>query len=202
MRATDISRGRQILVRFLALAEERLAYLTGLYETGRWTRYFTQTELLDNVRDAKNAVDAWKLLVSTEALPNNRPVDLDWLNHGRPLPARQHLLPDVEHRQLSARFTEPMPEPAFQSATFQSATFQSKARETAALDLRPGVAEPIRTEKPMLAVPLRTDAVRLPAPVVAAVLKPVIESPKPAAWQNSLDFALMRERYPLLRKTG
>jgi uncharacterized repeat protein (TIGR03809 family) len=197
MRATDISRGRQILVRFLALAEERLAYLTGLYETGRWTRYFTQTELLDNVRDAKNAVDAWKLLVSTEALPNNRPVDLDWLNHGRPLPARQHLLPDVEHRQLSARFMETMPEPDFDSATFQSV-----ARQTAAIHPRPGVAEPIRTEKPMMVVPVTTDAVRLPAPAVAAVLKPVIESPKPAAWQNSLDFALMRERYPLLRKTG
>jgi uncharacterized repeat protein (TIGR03809 family) len=149
------------------------------------------------VRDAKNAVDAWKLLVSTEALPNNRPVDLDWLNHGRPLPARQHLLPDVEHRQLSARFMETMPEPDFDSATFQSV-----ARQTAAIHPRPGVAEPIRTEKPMMVVPVTTDAVRLPAPAVAAVLKPVIESPKPAAWQNSLDFALMRERYPLLRKTG
>ena len=197
MRASDISRGRQILARFLALAEERLAYLTGLYETGRWTRYFTQAELLDNVRDAKNAVDAWTLLVSTEALPNNRPVDLNWLNHGRPLPARQHLLPDVEHLQLSARFTQPLPEPAFETDTFEPVAY-----ETAAFDPLPTVAEPIRIDKPMMAIPVRIAAVPLPAPAVAAVLKPVIESPKPAAWQNSLDFALMRERYPLLRKTG
>ena len=186
MRASDISRGRQILLRFLALAEERLAYLTELYETGRWQRYFTQAELIENVRDAKKAVDAWTLLVSTEALPNNRPVDLGWLNHGRPLPLRQHLLPDVQHRQLSARFTAPLPEPQFAAV---------------ALDPLPLVAEAMRIDQLPTTVPARIAA--LPSPTVATTApKSAAEPPKPASWQNSLDFALMRDRYPLLRKTG
>lgn len=189
MHASDISRGRQILSRFLALAEERLAHLTELYETGRWKHYFTQAELLENVRDAKKAVDAWRLLVSTEALPNNRPVDLDWLNHGRPLPPRRHLLPDVEHRQLSARFTERLPEPDL---------------ETVAFNPLPAVADSIRIDVPAMVASARMAVVPQPEPIVVAVTapKPVAESPKPAPWQNSLDFALMRDRYPLLRKTG
>ncbi len=181
MRASDISRGRQILTRFLALAEERLAHLTELYETGRWQRYFTQAELLQNVRDANKAVDAWTLLVSTEALPNNRPVDLGWLNHGRPLPLRQHLLPDIEHRQLSARFTAPAPAPDFEAVAFKPL---------------PAVAEAIRIDR----FPAMAQIAAMPPATVAAAPKPAADPPKPAPWQNSLDFALMRERYPILHK--
>ena len=210
MRAADISRGRQILARFLALAEERLAYLIGLYETGRWTRYFTQTELLDNVRDAKTAVDSWKLLVSTEALPSNRPVDLDWLNHGRPLPSRRHLLPDAAHPPLPSRVPEPVPvlksaslkSASLKSASLETAAFKAMETEAAAFKAPSAVAEPIRIKQPMTMAAVRGAKLPSPAPVIAVVPKPAAELPTPPAWQNALDFALMRERYPLLRKTG
>lgn len=184
MRPSDISRGRQILSRFLALAEERLAHLTELYETGRWQLYFTRTELVENVRDAKTAVDAWKLLVSTEALPSNRPVDLDWLNTGRPLPPRRHLLPDLEPRRLSARFTEVSVAPELDEVVV-------------AADLMPPVAEPIRLDRPV-AVPMPAPVLVSPAPAPRAAAEP----PKMPPWQNALDFTLMRERYSLLRKAG
>lgn len=134
MHASDVSRGRQILRRFLALAEERLDYLTELYQTGRWERYFTQAELLDNVRDAKKAVAAWSLLVSTEALPNNRAVDLSWLDSPRPLPMRRPVMLDVEMPSLSPRFTE-----------------RAAAPQAIASDVLPPPPEPIRIDVPMAA---------------------------------------------------
>ncbi|MDB5626920.1 MAG: hypothetical protein JWR73_2722 [Tardiphaga sp.] len=184
MRPSNISRGRQILSRFHDLAEERLAHLTELYETGRWQLYFTRAELLDNVRDAKSAVDTWKLLVSTEALPNNRPVDLAWLDNGRPLPPRRHLLPEVEPQRLSARFTEP-------SRALETEPMASTA---VASDLLPRVVAPIRIDG---------SPVPMPTPVlVSPPSAPRADRPAPPPWQNALDFTLMRERYSLLRKTG
>lgn len=46
-------------VRGRALAEQRLAYLTELYDSGRWRRFHTEVDFLVNVREAKAAVDAW-----------------------------------------------------------------------------------------------------------------------------------------------
>lgn len=91
----DVSRGRVIMRRWLALAEDRLDYLTELFETGRWRRYFSETAFLENVREAKMAVETWRLLASQEALPDNTPVDLSWLDSKRPLRARQPLMLEV-----------------------------------------------------------------------------------------------------------
>ncbi len=106
MRPGDISRGRQIISRFLTLAEERLDHLTELYETGRWQRYCTHDNFVENVRDTGTAVEAWKLLAPTETLPNNRNVSLAWLDYGPPLPPRRRLPPELEPPRLSARFYE------------------------------------------------------------------------------------------------
>jgi uncharacterized repeat protein (TIGR03809 family) len=45
-----------------ALAERRLNHLTELYDSGRWKRYYTESEFLLNVRDARAAVDTWRRL--------------------------------------------------------------------------------------------------------------------------------------------
>lgn len=47
-------------VRGRALAEQRLAYLTELYDSGRWRRFHTEIDFLLNVRTARAAVDAWR----------------------------------------------------------------------------------------------------------------------------------------------
>ncbi|MEW6643284.1 MAG: TIGR03809 family protein [Pseudomonadota bacterium] len=47
-------------VRGRALAEQRLAYLTELFESGRWRRFHTEADFLVNVREAKAAVDSWR----------------------------------------------------------------------------------------------------------------------------------------------
>lgn len=50
-------------VRGLALAEQRLAYLTELYDSGRWRRFHDEADFLFNIREAKAAVENWRRLV-------------------------------------------------------------------------------------------------------------------------------------------
>ena len=59
---TDFVRGFWIVTRWRNLAEQRLAYLNELYESGRWRRFHTEQAFVDNIRDAKRAVEAWRLL--------------------------------------------------------------------------------------------------------------------------------------------
>lgn len=112
MQRPDVSRGRVIIQRWLALAEERLDYLTELFETGRWRRFFSEEAFLENIREAKTAVETWRLLASQEALPDNTPVDLSWLDSKRPLRARQPLMlevPATKARPLLPTFAQPAP---------------------------------------------------------------------------------------------
>jgi uncharacterized repeat protein (TIGR03809 family) len=78
----DAARGREIVARWCALAERRLEYLTELYEMGRWRRYYNERGFLAEIREAKEAVQTWRGLLSREASSDNRSIDLSWL--GRP----------------------------------------------------------------------------------------------------------------------
>jgi hypothetical protein len=88
----DVARGREIIERWCVLAEQRLEHLTELFETGRWRRYHSEHSFLENIQEAKTAVEAWRKLASREALPDNSAVDLSWLNSPRPLPPRRNPL--------------------------------------------------------------------------------------------------------------
>ena len=75
----DLARGRDIVSRWCSLAEQRLDYLTELFETGRWRRYHTEHAFLENIREAKDAVELWRSLETREASLDNNAVDLSWL---------------------------------------------------------------------------------------------------------------------------
>jgi len=75
----DVARGREIVSRWCNLAEQRLDYLTELFETGRWRRFYTEGAFLENIREAKGAVEVWRSLASSEASLDNNPIDLSWL---------------------------------------------------------------------------------------------------------------------------
>jgi hypothetical protein len=99
----DAARGREIVARWCNLAEQRLDYLTELFETGRWRRFYSEHAFLDNIRQAKAAVEAWRDLSSREASRDNRAIDMSWLGRGRaPLPQNEfrrdlgHLPPIAE----------------------------------------------------------------------------------------------------------
>jgi hypothetical protein len=76
---SDVESGRAIVERWCALAERRLDYLVELQNSGRWRRFHSELDFLDNIRDARAAVETWRTLASREASLNNQPVDFDWL---------------------------------------------------------------------------------------------------------------------------
>jgi hypothetical protein len=78
----DVAKGREIVARWCNLAEQRLDYLSELFETGRWRRYHSEQSFLENIREAKAAVETWRDILTREATLDNRPIDLSWL--GRP----------------------------------------------------------------------------------------------------------------------
>jgi uncharacterized repeat protein (TIGR03809 family) len=89
MELTDAARGRGLIERWCVLAEQRLDHLTELFETGRWRRYFGEVAFLDNIQEAKLAVETWRGLLNREATPDNQPVDLSWLGRRSTVPARR-----------------------------------------------------------------------------------------------------------------
>ena len=64
--AQDGARGREISARWCALAEQRLEHLTEMFETGRWRRFHSEIAFLENIQEAKRAVQAWRLLAAGE----------------------------------------------------------------------------------------------------------------------------------------
>jgi len=84
----DVARGRNIVARWCNLAEQRLEYLTELFETGRWRRYHGERDFLENIQEAKAAVATWRDLLNREAALDNTTIDLAWLGRRRtsPLP--------------------------------------------------------------------------------------------------------------------
>ena len=90
---TDVARGRDIVARWCGLAEQRLDYLNELFESGRWRRYHSEREFLENIREAKSAVETWRGMLTREATPDNRPIDLSWLGRCSTLPPLKHDVP-------------------------------------------------------------------------------------------------------------
>ncbi len=57
---TDEAPRREVIARWCALAEQRLNYLTEMFESGRWRRFYTEVAFLENIREAKLAVETWR----------------------------------------------------------------------------------------------------------------------------------------------
>ena len=82
----DLARGRDIVSRWCSLAEQRLDHLTELFETGRWRRYHTERAFLENIQEAKAAVELWRSLETREASLDNNALDLSWLGRRQSAP--------------------------------------------------------------------------------------------------------------------
>ncbi|WP_354238464.1 TIGR03809 family protein [Bradyrhizobium sp. LA2.1] len=59
-----MARGRDIAARWCALAEQRLEHLSEMFETGRWRRYHSELAFLENIQEAKRAVQTWRALAT------------------------------------------------------------------------------------------------------------------------------------------
>lgn len=60
----DAAGSRQIAARWCALAEQRLQHLSEMFETGRWRRYHSEIAFLENIQEAKRAVQIWRALAT------------------------------------------------------------------------------------------------------------------------------------------
>src|SRR5262249_4913960 len=103
---TDVARGRDIVARWCGLAEQRLDYLTELFETGRWRRYHSEIAFLENIREAKGAVETWRGLLTAEATPNNLPVDLSWIGRRSSVPPAKWVLPAEPTPEIAPQLAE------------------------------------------------------------------------------------------------
>lgn len=57
---TDEAPRREVIARWCTLAEQRLDYLTEMFESGRWRRYYDEVSFLENLQEAKFAVETWR----------------------------------------------------------------------------------------------------------------------------------------------
>jgi uncharacterized repeat protein (TIGR03809 family) len=55
---------REIAARWCALAEQRLEHLSEMFETGRWRRYHSELAFLENIQEAKRAVQTWRAIAT------------------------------------------------------------------------------------------------------------------------------------------
>jgi hypothetical protein len=69
----DVANRHDLAARWCALAEKRLRYLTELFESGRWRRYHSERAFLENVQEAKRAVETWRALSGRPVAPNEAP---------------------------------------------------------------------------------------------------------------------------------
>src|SRR5258705_3925674 len=99
----DVARGRDTVARWCALAEQRLEYLTELFETGRWRRFHSELAFLENIQEAKTAVGIWRDLSLREASRDNSEAAFAWLGCTRPTLRRGRTLHD------QARGLQPQP---------------------------------------------------------------------------------------------
>ena len=166
----DAARGQEILDRWCALAEQRLEHLTELFETGRWRRYHSEFSFLENIQEAKNAVETWRSLATREASLDNSAVDIAWLNSPKPVPPRRN--------PLSGYYVPPPP-------------------RRAEVRLVPEIIEaPIA---PQMSAGISESVVQA-AVSAQAVSQDVAPAPAiDDSWQQALDISAMQERYPLLR---
>jgi uncharacterized repeat protein (TIGR03809 family) len=104
----DVARGRDIVGRWCTLAEQRLDHLTELFETGRWRRYHSERAFLENIQEAKAAVELWRDLLTREASRDHSTFDISWLGRPRPRLPRGDVLSD---KAVVFQF-QPAPTPA------------------------------------------------------------------------------------------
>ncbi|QQO12901.1 TIGR03809 family protein [Bradyrhizobium diazoefficiens] len=118
---------RDIAARWCALAEQRLEHLSEMFETGRWRRYHSEIAFLENIQEAKLAVQTWRALSTggdvAAAAASVSPA-FGWS------PA---IMPRVFPREQAAQ-------------TVQPKTLQPKTLQPKAVHIAPETAVPIRLE--------------------------------------------------------
>ena len=109
---SGVAHGRDIVARWCTLAERRLEYLTELFETGRWRRFHSEAAFLENIREARSAVETWRDLLTREASVDNSAVDMSWLGRTKAVtPPRGQTMRNQARRLSPAPIAQQSPRP-------------------------------------------------------------------------------------------
>ncbi|MBR0774925.1 TIGR03809 family protein [Bradyrhizobium diazoefficiens] len=150
--------GRDNAARWCALAEQRLEHLSEMFETGRWRRYHSELAFLENIQEAKRAVQTWRAIATggdVKAAAASVTSGFGWS-------------PATLSRTA----------PREQARTLQGKTFQSKSAQldnilSETLQLQPVIVQPKPLEtKALETKPLETKALE------ARELEPLTVQPK------------------------
>jgi len=186
---------REVAARWCALAEQRLEHLSEMFETGRWRRYHSEIAFLENIQEAKRAVQTWRAIAT-----------------GGDVAAAAASV-------TSAFGWSPATMPRVFPREQQAQTVQPKMLQPKAVHIAPETAVPVKlaptpnvlaevTEAPL--APLAAPAAMAPpaAPAAMAMLLPQFAPPAAeivAAPERVVEFTLsldgIEAKYPLLRNT-
>jgi uncharacterized repeat protein (TIGR03809 family) len=128
---TDLARGRDVVARWCILAEQRLDYLTELFESGRWRRYHSEIAFLENIQEAKAAVETWRDLLTREASLDNSAINVSWLGRSGVIAPPRSDAAREQVRSFQPRPAE-MPAPPLHVASIAPEPEPVLADETAA----------------------------------------------------------------------
>jgi uncharacterized repeat protein (TIGR03809 family) len=131
----DVARSRDVVARWCALAEARLEHLTELFESGRWRRYHTELAFLENIQEAKSAVELWRDLSLREATRDQSANDMFWIGRRRTALPRSQMLRDPVHA-LRPQPVQIAAEPSHSNRTGEAI---SAPAVDDAMELTPGV---------------------------------------------------------------
>jgi uncharacterized repeat protein (TIGR03809 family) len=158
----DVARGRNVVARWCNLAEQRLEYLTELFETGRWRRYHSELAFLENIQEAKAAVETWRDLLSRETSPDDSAVDVFRLSGARlPLSSGDRLREQAQLRQPqpAPAAISPPPPPVIPERAIPQDVLLALENELIALDEAPSAPDAPVADEPSLAA-LDLDAIQ------------------------------------------
>ncbi|MCS3897956.1 putative repeat protein (TIGR03809 family) [Bradyrhizobium japonicum USDA 38] len=194
----DVARGRDIAARWCALAEQRLEHLSEMFETGRWRRYHSEIAFLENIQEAKRAVQTWRALatggdVAAAAASVSPAFGWSPATMSRVLPREQQaqtVQPKAVH--IAAGTAVPVrlaPEPEILAEITEAPLAPRATPAAVALFTAPAAVAPLKA--PAARAPLAAPAVRPPvAPpaAMAAFAAPAVKAPPavPAAMATLL----------------
>jgi uncharacterized repeat protein (TIGR03809 family) len=206
--------GRDIAARWCALAEQRLQHLSEMFETGRWRRYHSEIAFLENIQEAKRAVETWRALATggdvAEAAASVTPA-FGWSPATMPRvfprdqqgqtvqPKAVHIAPETA---VPVRL-DPKPDLLAEIAEAPLAPLAAPATPAA----RPSFTAPVELpplKAPAARAPLTAPAVRSPlasaatAPFTAPEVRPPLATPaaKPAKAAPAVMAALLPQFTP------
>ena len=193
-----MARGRDIAARWCALAEQRLEHLSEMFETGRWRRYHSEIAFLENIQEAKRAVQTWRALatgadVAAAAASVSPAFGWSPATMPRVFPREQQaqtVQPKAVH--IAAETAVPVrlaPKPDVLAEITEAPLAPLATPAAVALFTAPAAVAPLKA--PAARAPLTAPAVRSPvaAPAArAALTAPAVKAPpaKPAAMATLL----------------